>query len=340
MDARTLPTIKTQGTVRIRNLTALPDVAAELGADFKRILAQAGLEANVFANPDNVISYLALGRLMRECMDATGCDELGLRVGMRQSIPVLGLSGYVAANAPTVRDALGTLISALRLTDTGGKASLAQEQGFATISWVIADPHIEAPEQIDDAAIAICCNIMRALCGPQWAPVEACLTRRRPANPAGYAKFFNAPLRFEADVASLIFDESQLDLQVEGRDANLHAILAPLLDKAMAEAGKTFRQEVCDLLRVQILTGPLAPDRVASAMGMSARTLSRHLASEQITFSELAQQVRFETAQRLLRSEKSISDIAAAMGYSDATAFIRAFRQFTGTTPARWRREM
>ncbi len=339
MDSRSNLSYKVQGTIKVRNLSALPEVLAELGVDLKEFLAQAGLEQSLFANPDHVISYVALGRLLRDCVVATGCDDFGLRVGMRQSIAVLGLAGYVAASAPTVREALQIIISSLRLSDTGGRAILNVERGFATLSWIVTESNVETPEQIDDGALAVCANVMRALRGPQWRPTEACLTRRRPKSTSLYSRFFDAPLRFDADVACLIFEETHLDQAVDGRDANLHEILAPLLDREMAEAQRTLKEEVCDILRVQALSGPLTPDRVASALGISPRTLSRRLSAETVTFSDLAQLVRFEIAQRLLRTEKSISEIAAALGYSDATAFIRAFRQIAGTTPARWRRE-
>ncbi len=93
-------------------------------------------------------------------------------------------------------------------------------------------------------------------------------------------------------------------------------------------------------MRGQVLGAPLTPDRAAVALGISTRTLARRLAEEGATFSELAQLVRFETAQRFLRTDKSLAEIATALGYSDATAFIRAFKHFTGKTPARWRREL
>lgn len=339
MDARPHALPKVRGTIKVRNVSALPGVVAELGGDLADILDRAGLEQGLFSNPDHVISYVALDRLLRECVASTQCEDFGLRVGMRQSMSVLGLGGYVAANAPTVRDALVTIISSLRLSDTGGKAILNSERGFASLSWITTETAVEAPELIDDGALAVCCNVMRALRGGHWKPVEACFTRPRPKNASLYAKFFDAPLRFEADVASVIFEERHLEQAVEGRDADLHSILAPLLEREVAATRLSLKDEVADILRVQALSGPLAQARVASALGMSARTLSRRLAADGATFSDLAQHVRFETAQRLLRTQKSVSEIATALGYSDATAFIRAFRQFAGTTPARWRRD-
>jgi AraC-like DNA-binding protein len=340
MDAR--PTSlgkKTRGALKIRNLSAAPEVVLALGGDFSQVLATTGLEQNLFSNPDNVISYLTLGRLLRECVSATNCEHFGLLVGMRQSISVLGLAGYVAANSPTVGDALEIIIATLKLSDTGGALRLCGEKGFASLFWTVTEPGVEAREQIDDAATAIACNVMRQLCGPDWRPTEVCLPRPRPKDPRPYFKFFDAPVRFEADQACVIFDERHLVREIDGRDAALHMILSPLLDKEISSAKRSVRDDVADILRAQPPGETLTPDRAASALGISPRTLSRRLAAENATFSEIAQLVRFEAAERLLRTEKSLSEIAEALGYSDATAFIRAFKQFAGTTPARWRRD-
>ncbi len=339
MDARTTPAKIAPGTLKIRNLSAAPEVLAELGVDIRPLLAKAGLGPELFADPELRISYLALGRFVRDCVAVTGCEDFGLRVGMRQSAPILGLSGYVAANAPTVREALDIITASLRLSDTGGRVSFSVERGFASLNWLITEPDVEAAEHIDDAAIAIACNIMRSLRGPQWSPAEVRLTRARPKSAANFQRFFNAPVRFETETASLMFDATDLDCEVAGRDPTLHAILAPLLEKALEETELSVKEDVSDILRAQVLKGPLTPDRAAAALGISARTLSRRLAEERATFSELAQSVRFEVAQRLLRTEKNLSEISALLGYSDPTAFIRAFKQFTGKTPARWRRE-
>lgn len=342
MDVRANGVRSPPGSVKVRSLSAVPGALDEMGVSPADVLARAGMPPTLFSNPEELVSYVALGRLLRGCVEATGCDHFGLLVGMRQSSPVLGLVGYVAVNAPTVRAALETIISSLKLNDTGGRLGLALDKGFATLSWLVAEPRIDAVEQIEDAAIAIACNVMRSLCGDQWRPAEVFLPRKRPAKGAApYLKFFNAPVRFETDPAALVFEETNLDRTIAGRDPVLHGILSPLLEKAMErDIERSFQEEVCAILRVQALNGPLTPDRVAASLGVSVRTLSRRFAAENVTFSELAQRVRFEAAQRLLRTEKSVADVASALGYSDPSAFIRAFKQFSGQTPARWRRSL
>ncbi|WP_424360129.1 AraC family transcriptional regulator [Methylocystis parvus] len=339
MGARSAPgRVTAQGTVKVRNISAIPDLLAEAGVDLAALLDEAGLERDLFSNPENLVSYRAAGRLIEKSILATGLEDFGLRVGMRQSAPILGLAGYVGVNAPTVSQALETMTSSLKLSDTGGSASLVVERGYAALRWIVVEPEVPAIDHIDDLAVAVMFNIVSGLCGKRWRAAEICLTRERPKNAALYVQFFNAPIRFETDVACVMFEEGWLDEPVSGRDSQLHDILSPILTQALEEKGANFKDRLCDILRTQVLGGALTPDRAAATLGISVRTLSRRLADENATFSELAQLIRFEVAQRMLRSGKSLSEIAATLGYSDPTAFIRAFKQFTGKTPARWRR--
>lgn len=327
-----------QGTLKVRAIYGLPALLAEWGVDISEMLGKVGLRDDLFERPDEALSYAAVGRLLGACAETTGCEDFGLQLGMRQSAPGLGLLGYVAVNAPTVGDSLRTIVSYLKIDDTGGVVSLDVERGFALLRWSVVQPNVEAAEHINDAVIAIAVNILRRICGDDWRPAEVLLTRRRPENASRYLRFFNAPVQFETDAAAIAFDAPYLDRPVEGRDAQLHEILTPLLERAAEEKGGGFVNELHDLLRGQALSAPLSPERAAAALAISPRTLSRRLAEDGRSFSELAQSVRIEAAERMLRTDKNLAEIAAALGYSGPTAFIRAFKQARGETPARWRR--
>ena len=81
-----------------------------------------------------------------------------------------------------------------------------------------------------------------------------------------------------------------------------------------------------------------SPDDMARLLGMSRRTFDRRLKNRGITYKALANEIRFEVACRLLQdTEMSLSQIAAALGYSEASAFTRAFQGWSGQTPSAWR---
>ena len=85
---------RTQGAAiaRIRNVAAIPATLVELGVDPAIVLRRAGLDPNLFSDLENVMPYAALGRLMTESVEATGCESFGLRVGANTKASSLGLT--------------------------------------------------------------------------------------------------------------------------------------------------------------------------------------------------------------------------------------------------------
>ena len=135
----------------------------------------------------------------------------------------------------------------------------------------------------------------------------------------------------------MIFDAAALDWPVRDRDPDYAKILAPLLVEAVANAEGDFVSAVKSVMRTRIGAGSLTRDSVCRALGLNARTLAHRLEAFGVTFSGLADEVRFDAAQSLLLKDRRIGEIAIELGFAEPGAFIRAFRTWSGTTPGRWR---
>jgi AraC-like DNA-binding protein len=181
-------------------------------------------------------------------------------------------------------------------------------------------------------------NIMRALCGPDWLPREVRLAHRRPANVQPFRRFFQAPLQFDAEQDALVMSSHWLKRRLPGADAGLQRLLQSQIDALEAEHGDDFPEQVRSVLRTGLLTGHAGADQVASLFSMHSRTLARHLSACGTSFKQLADEGRFEIARQMLRNTSlDMGQIAAALDYADMSSFTRAFRRWTGTTPAAWR---
>ena len=94
------------------------------------------------------------------------------------------------------------------------------------------------------------------------------------------------------------------------------------------------------LLRIEVLRGECSAGDVASLCSVHRRTLSRRLRAEGTAFRRLSDEVRFEIACRLLCNRRmTFAQIATTLGFSEASAFTRAFRRWSGQTPTAWRDE-
>ena len=99
-----------------------------------------------------------------------------------------------------------------------------------------------------------------------------------------------------------------------------------------------FPEQVRSVLRTALVTGQAGAEQVAALFGMHSRTLNRRLNAFGTHFRVLVDEGRFEIARQLLEnSAMEIGRIAWLLGYAEPSAFTRAFRRWSGTTPARWR---
>lgn len=201
-------------TVKVRNAAAIASLLVDLGVDPAIVLRKVGVEPATFANPENMLPYATLGKLTAACVEATGRDDFGLRVGERSEPRIMGLTGIVSINSPTARDGIGVILATLRTTDTGGEAFLNVRDGVASFGYTVVAPNTEAAEQIEDASVAIALNVMREFLGRGWRPLRAKFVRKPPRDQRRFRQFFGAPLLFDQARTCIEFDAAALDLPV------------------------------------------------------------------------------------------------------------------------------
>ena len=100
----------------------------------------------------------------------------------------------------------------------------------------------------------------------------------------------------------------------------------------------SFTEDLRQVLRTELLRDTCSAAWIARLFSMHRRTLHRHLYSEGLAFRQVANEIRFEIACELLaNTDMALSQVAAALRYSELSAFTRAFRRWSGQTPSAWR---
>ena len=327
-----------RGSIRVGPVSALPDVLAGFGIEAEPIFRSFGISAQILDDPDNTLPFSVLCKLISKCVEVTGRDDFGLIVCERAGASNLGLVGFLLQQAPDVRSALGDLVRYLHHNDRGAVPFLKISNGVVGLGYAIHEPDVAATDQIYDGALAVCRNIMLALCGPKWAPLEVVMSRPRPAGWTRYEKFFGSPVRFDAEQSAIFFAESWLDTIVPRADPALRRLLQEQIDHLEMEESGNLSEQVRRLLRLALLTSSGSIDHVSRHLRTTKRTLCRRLSAEGTTFKILSEEVHFDVARHLLANTgMTITDISLALSYSEASAFTRAFRKWSGVTPRAWR---
>jgi AraC-like DNA-binding protein len=310
----------------------------ELGVDPEPVIRAAGLDPRLFDDSMNVIPFAALGRLYTLCVARTGCPHFGLLVGRRASIPSLGLVGCLMRHSHTIGDAVRALVSNVSVQDRAVVLSLTSHDGTALLTFASYQTESRSVEQILDAAVGVTVNILRALCRSDWRPDEVLLPRAAPADQALYRHHFRSPVRFNQESATIVFPVRDLDLPIAGADPLLRAMLEEKIQQSKGAQGCEFSDEIRRLLRTRLTSNRCSADDIAELLVMHRRTLSRHLKSSGPGYRAITNEIRFEIARQLLQdTQVPLAQIAAALGYSEASAFTRAFRRWSGQTPTAWR---
>ena len=327
-----------EGHLRVGPLIEIPQILRERGIDPVEVIRSAGLEMALLDDPENMISFVAMGRLMKRCAARTQCPHFGLLIGQRAGPSSLGIIGHLSQQMPKVGSALRSIILHLPIHDRGAAPLLSVEPDVAMLSYLIYQQGVEGSNQIYDGAIAITFNILRALCGPTWYPTEVLFSHRQPSDTKPYRQFFQAPLRFDRERTALVFPAKWLDCAVAGADPIRREQIEQQITTLENLDSRDLVSRLRSVLRTLLITHRGSLEQVAQLFSMHRRTLNRRLESQDYTFQRLVNEVRYEIARQLLEdSQMSMSQIAVTLDYSDASAFTRAFRRWSGTTPAAWR---
>lgn len=325
-------------TAHISGVAAIPAVLKALGASPAQVFVEAGVDLSLFDDPEGLISLVEVGRLVNHAVATTGCQHFGLLVGQQGGLHSLGLVGLVVRYSPDVGTALHRLGHYLHLYHGGQITAVVEEGHIVTLCYAFYEPHVEAIDQIEDGALAIMHNMLCTLCGPDWRPIEVRFAHRAPDNIRPFGRFFRAPLRFNSEQSALVMSTDWLDRRLPDAGAELQRLLKKEIEALEARHGDDFPEQVRSVLRTGLLTGHASASQVAALFSIHSRTLTRRLAAFGTNLKSLVDEGRFEIAREMLQNTSlDVSQIAALLGYADASAFTRAFRRWTGTTPAVWR---
>lgn len=316
--------------------------AEHLGVDTARLRADLGIEASTLDDLDLRVPPSQLHALWREVAARTGEESFGMRlVELIRPYPPDHVLGYSVITSATLGDAYRRVVRYVRLVDGSLSVSLDVEGDRAHVRL-----GVHAPEGRDRHGVEYALGMLyepgRRTMGDAFRIREARFEHAAPRSTALHERLFDAPVRFDQARTELVFDAALLGLPVAGADPALCAILERhmmgLIEEVPAVA-QGFAARVRQAVVASLRDGTPTAQTIARRLGCSARTMHRRLADEGAAFQELLDDVRRDAAVRHLREGRiEISGIAFVLGFSEVSAFYRAFKRWTGTTPVEFRR--
>lgn len=285
--------------------------------------------------------------LIRAAMTRLPIDGLGLAVGLRQNVGDFGTLGLAMFSAPTFGDALRFGLRYAPLTGLMLDLALlapTTEDDCADGVAVCADLRVE-DTLVEDTVVETflceeffvsCVNLCRGLLGPGFRPHRLDLRAPRPAYADRLDAVFACPIHYAQPRNRVLIGADDLRTAMPAHHPDN---LARTLELCRAQLAPTHDEaddivaRVEQLLRERLALQPRLVD-IAHAMHLGEQTLRRRLREARIGWRELHDRVRREAADDLLAtSAATVAEIGAAIGYSDAREFRRAFKRWTGAAP-------
>lgn len=286
-------------------------------------------------------SLLRFTHMLSSAAEQSGRSQIGLELACMDGDNGYSIFGDLFRYAPTVGDALESMCRYFPAVQTGTTVQLRQSHGVAHLVYNVQDPLVGDRPQ--DAAYTLG-KLHRSLArsaGSTWALEHVTLAVPAPQQQEPYRRFFRAPVSFGAATTALHFPAHWLDRPIATADRERYDRFCAHLERLMPEQADDDLLE--DALRSWMVRaahrGDATLERAAADFGVTPRTLQRRLKAQGTTFQAMLTRVRMEEAQRMLaESRLSVTDIAGQLGFSETSAFTRAFRSFTRQSPSAFRR--
>lgn len=326
------------GFIRIGTVASIPTTLVQLGFDPDTLLAELDVDSTLFKDPNLTIPYEFRSKLLNLCVERTGCQHFGLLIGQNGDLSSLGWAGLLMQQTSDVGTALQSLVRFFHLHARGAGVYIEESGEGAFIGYSIFCHTVTARIQVQDGANALMFNFLRELCGPDYSPISVSFAHRHPVNTGPFQKFFGAPLVFDAERNGILFSRNWMKSTVSTSNQELHQKLRSRVEQYLHTNGLDFTDQIRRVLANAFFTHNSTAEQVAALFDMHPRTLNRRLNRFGTSFKKLSDQVRFEIAQQLLEdSSMKIVSITDALNYSEVAAFTRAFKRWSGVTPALWR---
>lgn len=300
------------------------------------LLAGAGLSRQQIEDPKVRVRVRDQVEFLNLVAAAANDELLGFHLAQRCELRAVGLYYYVLASSETVMDVCQRGARYSGLVNEGVVQNYIEGRDIGIRANFAGVSRIHDRHQVEFWT-ATMVRLLRELTGVRLKPLRVSF-----AHPAKEAvremdSYFGCKVEFGSPFDEVMFERSAGDLPVVNADPYLNRVLLAICEEAIAhrtENRGSVRTRVENEIAALLPHGKARAGIISNRLGLSQRTLARHLGEEGTSFSELLTTIRRDLANRYLKDESlSISQIAWLLGFQDLGAFSHAFKRWNGTAP-------
>jgi AraC-like DNA-binding protein len=329
-----------ESTVAASIVTDMLDYLGRSGVVVEDVARAIDLDIAELGKPDQRVPGSRVERLFEEAERRTQDPHVGLHMGESYHPGALNILGYVVLSCRSAADVLDRLARYAAILNDGLRVRVTRE-GKRTLCRFDALDGLDnyltrAPRHPIEAMYAGVAMTMRNLTGHAIEPQEIAFRHGAASHVAEYLRVFGRAVQFDAAENLLTFSTSDLEAAVRSSNPELLEVFERHANDVIDELDQLgpVSRRIVRLLSERVKGIAPTLDDVASELAMSARSVQRSLRAEGTSYQHLLDDVRRELAVRHLSVRgTSAAEVAFLTGFSEPSAFSRAFRRWTGVTP-------
>ncbi len=328
---------------RARSIPSMMAFAVHLGVRPDELLHAAGVDLMRLADPDVDVPQLVKERLWEEAVRLSGDPDFGLHLAewiCQSPEEHFDVLAFAVRSCATLSDHYRRMERYVRLIHEGTLLTLEIEADVARLVHGLIDGS-KPPRQPVECMLALAVLQGRSAIGADFSPREVRFAHAAPSSISEHERVFRSPVRYACERNEIVLNPTDLEQPQHYAEPRLQAVLERQLDDLVSKLpdDRSFPSQVKCHLATHLMDGAPPVRAIASKLHMSPRTLQRRLNDEGTSFAKLLADLRRDLALRHLQDpRRSINEVAFLLGFLEVSAFHRAFKRWTGKTPAEYQR--
>jgi AraC-like DNA-binding protein len=321
--------------------TVVVNTIASYGHNPDPALEAAGIDKKLLTDPDARISAESMSLLWQEAVGLTGDPGFGLKAALNVRPTTFHALGFALMVSSSMNDALERLHRFYRIVSDVIEMRYASAQGAMEIYLDPADRPPQQPEEAFDMIVATVVSFTRMLIDSELRPLKVELIRKKPARPEEFKAFFKAPVLFNQDHNRIFFHQNDMQKPLQAANAEIAQRNDQIVVEYLARFDKSRISHLAHAKLIKLLpSGEPSIEKLAESMGMTPRSLHRHLRKENVGYRDILDSLRQNLAVQYLKQRHlSVIDVAFQLGYSDSSNFTRAFKRWFRVSPSQYRQQ-
>jgi AraC-like DNA-binding protein len=327
--------MRTRASISTLLISPLVAALAPLSGALERLFDATDLTKELIADRDGRVTPAQFCVAWAETVRLSGDPTLALSLADATPLGAFGIVEYICRASPTLQTALEQWCRYLNILDDAVEVAMVEVDGGACLR-VQCESDAPAPAS-HELCFALVARHVKALLGFSAVPlfVEFAHRSTDKVHQRKHVQFFGAPVRFGATHTQIAFSKKHLESPLPSSDPNLLTILLSAAETRATSIPSQLplTEQVSRTLKDAMRDNEAELDAIAQRLGMTGRSLQRRLRDEGTTFQAVRDAARQNLADHYLSQGLTFAEISFLLGFSEPSAFFRAFKRWTGFTP-------